>query len=60
MSIMIRNRYNKPDVAEDVEVNEGIIADGELQGIVSDIRYGSGSTPSEVDIRMTVGGKPIA
>ena len=45
-------------MAEDVEVDEKVLfADGELQGIVSDIRYGSGSTPSEVDIRMTVGGK---
>ena len=26
------------------------------RGIVSDIRYGDESTPSEVDIRMTVGG----
>ena len=44
-------------MAEDVEVDEKVLfADGELQGIVSDIRYGNDSTPSEVDIRMTVGG----
>ena len=46
-----------PTMAEDVEIGEKVLfADGELQGIVSDIRYGNESTPSEVDIRMTVGG----
>ena len=46
-----------PTMAEDVEIDEKVLfADGELQGIVSDIRYGNDSMPSEVDIRMTVGG----